>query len=650
MQTNIPIQFQENRFLVVSRLGDGGAAAVWRVVDTKYDIERAIKTLHVVNIETPLSRFEQEVKIMMRLQSPHIVTVFESFVEEERLHIVMEKCSGSLDTWRYMYGPMPARLAVQVMIQVLKGLLVAHDKGVVHRDIKPHNVLIAADGTVKLADFGLALLYLSPESLTKTGAILGSLAFMSPEQRLNPSEVTPATDIYSATMTLVWLLEGAHVGDLYLPETLSALHSKYPSGLVDIIEKGGRNRPEDRYSSAHEMIQDLKVIEGSLPETEHSLMGLQLVEVSVQDLTPTPVQPVSQHQSIELKALNSVRWMLGVVVLLLVGIAAVVLWQIQYSAQQRGDVQTSIGKDNPQVEIPMCSQPVRSFTRLTKLGPKESVQTSFEDLNRDGKMDLIFVNQYSRSLSIYWGNEDYEMQEPLEIPYARSRARPIIGDFNQDGVLDMVSSHIDLQRIKVHYGVSETEWKPPSESELTELLQIPPPNGGMAYDGNEDGVLDVYLVAQDIATTNFKIIVRSGSPESVFENHQNLLTTPTRPSLDPKYPYVYWIEDERLLKKDSLRLSQPTITLSENVVDMKLQQVIHNRKDEVEGYLFDSKGFIYRWSENEGLCQLSESSIPLNDLMYEESFGYWNDDDIVDISTTRTCMYCTSNHILFLGN
>ena len=136
----------------------------------------------------------------------------------------------------------------------------------------------------------------------------------------------------------------------------------------------------------------------------------------------------------------------------------------------------------------------------------------------------------------------------------------------------------------------------------------------------------------------------------MFENHQNLLTTPTRPSLDPKYPYVYWIEDERLLKKDSLRLSQPTITLSENVVDMKLQQVIHNRKDEVEGYLFDSKGFIYRWSENEGLCQLSESSIPLNDLMYEESFGYWNDDDIVDISTTRTCMYCTSNHILFLGN
>ena len=457
MQKNIPMQFQHDRFIVVSRLGDGGAASVWRVVDTKYDIERAVKTLHVAESETTLDRFEQEVRIMMRLQSPHIVTVFESFVEEDRLHIVMEKCSGSLDTWRHMYGPMPARLAVQVMIQVLKGLLVAHDKGVVHRDIKPHNVLIAEDGTVKLADFGLALLYLSPESLTKTGALLGSLAFMSPEQRLNPSEVTPATDIYSATMTLVWLLEGEHVGDLYLPETLNALLSKYPSGLVDIIEKGGRNRPEDRYSSALEMIQALKAIEGILPETEHSLMGLQLVEVSVQDLTPIPTQPVSQNQSIELKALNSVRWMLGVVVLLLVGIAAVVLWQIQYGAQQRGDGQTSIGKANPQVEIPMCTQPVRSFTRLTKVGPQESVQTSFEDLNRDGKMDLIFVNQYSQSLSIYWGNEDYEMQDPLEIPYARSRARPIIGDFNQDGLLDMVSSHIDLQRIKLHYGVGETE-------------------------------------------------------------------------------------------------------------------------------------------------------------------------------------------------
>ena len=77
MDQYLPTHFQNERFLIISRLGDGGTASVWRVVDTRYDIERAVKVLHILNNDTVLARFEQEVRIMMRLQSPHIVTVFD---------------------------------------------------------------------------------------------------------------------------------------------------------------------------------------------------------------------------------------------------------------------------------------------------------------------------------------------------------------------------------------------------------------------------------------------------------------------------------------------------------------------------------------------------------------------------------------------
>ncbi len=650
MQNNIPTQFQDDRFVVISRLGDGGAASVWRVVDTKYDIERAVKTLHVAETETALGRFEQEVRIMMRLQSPHIVTVFESFTEDGRLHIVMEKCAGSLDTWSKLYGPMPPKLAVQVMIQLLKGLHVAHGKGVVHRDIKPHNVLISEDGTVKLADFGLALLYLSPESLTKTGALLGSLAFMAPEQRINPSEVTPSCDVYSATMTLAWLLEATNVADLYLADTIQGLRERIPSQLVDIIEKGGQHKPEDRYGTAQEMIQALKAIEHTLPDSEHSLMGLQLVEVSIHDLMPSPSQPaVTQNQSMELKALNSVRWMLVVVVLLLLGISGVVVWQLQDRGASNSNGTSVVVEETE--EIPMCANPIRSFTRMSKLGPKESVQTAFEDLNQDGKMDALFVNQYSQSLSVYWGNDAYKFEEPIEMDYPRSRSRPIVADFNRDGLLDMVSSHIDLQRIMVHWGQPDNTWSVPSEEQGTELLQIPPPYGGMTYDGNEDGLLDLYLIAQNIADASYQILVRNGDAEQVFTPHQVLITVPTKPVMDSQEPTAYWLEEGALQRKNVLQLSEAPTVLHEGLKDWKVQQAIRNRKGGLELYLFDAEDVLYRWSESEPeLCRLTEITLPSRDLNFEESFGYWNDDDIVDILTTRTCVYCTSNHVLLVGN
>lgn len=637
--------FQQNRFVVISRLGDGGAASVWRVLDTKYDIERAVKILHVTNNSNALLRFEQEVRIMMQLQSPHIVTVFDSFTEEERLHIVMEKCTGSLDTWSHTHGAMPPKLAVTVLIQMLKGLQVAHSKGVIHRDIKPHNILIAEDGTVKIADFGLALLYLSPESLTKTGALLGSLAFMSPEQRINPSEITPASDIYSATMTLVWLLEHRNVADLYLPDTINDLCKTYPKALVDIIEKGGKHKPEERFASAQEMIQALKSIEASLPESEHSLLGLQLQEVSVQELRPSPIAPlVTENQSMELKTLHSMRWLLILVVVLLLGIGSALLWQ----SFTRVVVPASVQEEK--ARIPMCKNQVQSFARMSKLGPRESVQTAFADINQDGKMDALYVNQYDQNLSMYWGNAEHKLNDVLEVPFERSRSRPIIADVNNDGLLDMVSLHIDLQIVQIYLAQSTTSWTPPSEDNHTRFFQVPPPYEGMAYDGNKDGLLDLYIVAHNIAGDVFEVIWRAGDLEKRFTNHEFLMAFPSIPVLDPLYPFVYWMDQGVLYKRDLLNIGTAAIVLAENLNDWHPQQSIVNRKGESELYLFDSADILYKWTEAEGVCQVSSIPLDPRDLNYEESFGYFDDNDLVDIATTRTCMYCTSNHLLLLGN
>jgi len=640
--------FCGHRFIVLSRLGDGGAASVWRVVDSKYEIERAIKTLHLTDHVNTLSRFEQEVKIMMRLQAPNIVTVFESFIEDERLHIVMEKCSGSLNTWGKLYGVMPPRLAVKVLISMLKGLHVAHSKGVVHRDIKPHNVLISEDGTVKIADFGLALLYLSPESLTKTGALLGSLAFMSPEQRLNPSEVTPATDLYSATMTLVWLLEGQSLGDLYLPETLQQLREKYPSELVDIIARGGKSKPEDRYNSAQEMINALKNIESSLPESEHSLMGLQLEEVSIQDLSPSPRIPVSsQNESMELKALNSVRWLLLVVVAILLIFGGVVLWQVQVVSSSSIDSR-SFTEDNVSV-IPMCDNPIRSFTRLSKLGPKESLQSTFEDINKDGQMDVLFVNQYSQTMSIYFGNDEYKMLDPLEIDLERSGSKPIVADLNNDGLMDIVSLHIDLQMLQLHFAESTSKWHAPTKEGGTILFQFPLPLEGIVYDKNQDGVLDVYLIGRDIDTNMFDVFVRMGDEAQYFGDHDVLMTFDTKPILEPNYPRLYWLDSGVLFQKDMLKPSDAPRELARGLEDWTVQQALLGSDGTIEVYLYDSEQIIYRWKEDTDMCQLSMIPVSLRDTEYQESFGYWDDNDTLDIATTRTCMYCTSNHILLLG-
>ncbi len=645
---NIPkTTFSDGRFIVISRLGDGGSAAVWRVVDTMYDVERAIKTLHLTDGENSLVRFQQEVQIMMRLNSANIVTVYESFVEDGQLHVVMEKCTGSLNSWSQMYGHMPPRLAVKVVIEMLKGLEKAHRIGVVHRDIKPHNVLIDEDGGVKIADFGLALFYLSPESLTKTGALLGSLAFMSPEQRLNPTEVDPATDIYSTTMTLAWLLENKSVSDLYLSETIADLRTRYPDALVDVIERGGKHKTTDRFTSAKEMMQALKQVEMELPESEHSLMGLQLVEVSVEDLGKVNTNSqVVTAATVEMDMLHSLRWMMLVVV----GLLLVVMGGVFYVQFLKAPAVSVVPADDGFADIPMCEDAITSFAKSFKPGPREAQASRFFDLNRDGRQDALFINQLDQNMSVYWGNEAGKFDEPAEFAYPRSRNRPLFGDLNNDGQLDMVSLHVDLQNIQVHYSNPDGTWIAPSEETETILFQVYPPLEGLLYDGNNDGQLDLYFTSQAPNNEETPISLRLGDPKEHFLGHEVLFTVPDWSALSDTYPRLYWMDGGSLYRKDLVKQTAPSETLATDLPPLRIRQVVTSPSGEEQAVLTDERAHVFRWTETMGLCQLSEQGIGTDSLQYGPSFGFWDDNEVLDVLAIRTCAYCTSNHLLMVGN
>ena len=177
--------------------------------------------------------------------------------------------------------------------------------------------MISCSGLIKVADFGLALNSMASDALTKTNALLGSVQFMSPEQRNDPTTVDIPSDIYSVAQTLVWLVHGRTLGDLYVSATLTKLQETLPLELVDIIKRAGQLNPQARYESVQKMIQALERIEVSTESQKNLLFGLELQEISIDDLHPsnTPTLPEvnsTQPASVEMVIPNSLYGLLGV--------------------------------------------------------------------------------------------------------------------------------------------------------------------------------------------------------------------------------------------------------------------------------------------------------------------------------------------------
>jgi len=261
-----------DRYKLGRRLGVGGMATVQLAFDTRLERNVAVKLLaeHLAQDTNFVSRFRREALAAARLVHPNIVQVFDFGLDDvtARNYIVMEFVDGeSCAEILRDHGPMSPRDAVNVLSQACRGLDYAHRNGVVHRDVKPGNLLRSRDNAVKLADFGIAKAA-EQSDITKVGSVLGTAAYLSPEQaRGEPAG--PASDLYALGVVSYQLLAGrlpyeaasltdlARLQDTTPPPRLDELNPDVPPTLAEAIMVALHRDPERRYPDAADMEQAL---------------------------------------------------------------------------------------------------------------------------------------------------------------------------------------------------------------------------------------------------------------------------------------------------------------------------------------------------------------------------------------------------------
>jgi beta-lactam-binding protein with PASTA domain len=276
-------QVFHGRYKLVRKLGTGGMANVYLAEDQELGRRVAIKMLddRHTGDEQFIERFRREAKNAAGLSHPNIVSIYDRGVSDGTYYIAMEYLDGrTLKELLVARGPTPIPVAIDYARQILAALGFAHRNGVVHRDIKPHNVSVAQDGRLKVMDFGIALA--GSSQMTQTGSIIGTAQYLSPEQAKGVP-TSPASDIYSVGIVLYEMLTGSvpFGGDTPLeiamkhlsaiPQPPSATRPEVPHELDAIVLRALAKRPEDRYQSAEEMDVDLaRAARGQAvaPETE----------------------------------------------------------------------------------------------------------------------------------------------------------------------------------------------------------------------------------------------------------------------------------------------------------------------------------------------------------------------------------------------
>jgi eukaryotic-like serine/threonine-protein kinase len=278
-------QVFDGRYRVVRKLGTGGMANVYLAEDQELGRRVAIKMLddrHAQD-EQFVERFRREAKNAAGLSHPNIVSIYDRGEAEGTYYIAMEYLDGrTLKELLVARGPTPIPVAIDYARQILAALGFAHRNGVVHRDIKPHNVSVASDGRLKVMDFGIARAGTS--QMTETGSIIGTAQYLSPEQAKG-APVGPASDIYSVGVVLYEMLTGSvpFTGDTPLeiamkhlsttPEPPSERRPEVPHELDSIVLRALAKNPADRYPSAEAMDADLaRAARGQAvaPETEEA--------------------------------------------------------------------------------------------------------------------------------------------------------------------------------------------------------------------------------------------------------------------------------------------------------------------------------------------------------------------------------------------
>ena len=299
----------DGRYKIVRKLGAGGMANVYLAEDQELGRRVAIKILNErhANDEQFVERFRREAKNAAGLSHPNIVSIFDRGEAEGTYYIAMEYLDGrSLKELITKRGPAPINVSVDYARQILAALRVAHRQGLVHRDIKPHNVLVDGEGRVKVTDFGIARA--GPSQMTEEGSIIGTAQYLSPEQAQG-APVTPASDLYSVGIVLYELLTGTvpfsgetpvelamkHLSKV--PEPPSHIRSEVPRDLDFVVMRALAKSPAERYQTADEMDADLARVARGVsvsPETEEAATAIIAQPITAATVVNPSVAPPPQ--------------------------------------------------------------------------------------------------------------------------------------------------------------------------------------------------------------------------------------------------------------------------------------------------------------------------------------------------------------------
>lgn len=265
------------RYRAIEKIGSGGMADVYKANDEVLGRTVAVKVLHPRYATEPnfVARFRQEAQAAANLSHPNIVNIYDWGREAETYYIVMEYVNGTdLKSLVAQRGPLDPLKVAEYGQQVCAALSVAHGYDVIHRDIKPHNIVLTPDGTVKVMDFGIARA--GNTTMTQTGSVLGTAQYISPEQAQGKA-LGAASDLYSLGVTLYELAAGQLPFDRETPVATALaqvneeptaprrIRPEIPSALEQVILRAMQKNPQDRYASAAEMREDLQRVAKGQP-------------------------------------------------------------------------------------------------------------------------------------------------------------------------------------------------------------------------------------------------------------------------------------------------------------------------------------------------------------------------------------------------
>jgi serine/threonine-protein kinase len=304
-----------DRYLLEELLGAGGMSSVYRAHDRVLDRDVALKVLHASyrEDEEAVARFRREAQAVAQLSHPNVVTVIDRGEEDQHQFIVFEYVPGvTLKHHLAQQGPLPVDEALTIAIDVGDALAYAHGHGIVHRDVKPQNVILNGDGAAKVTDFGIARPVDVEQEVTASGTVIGTGDYIAPEQA-SGSPAVPASDVYALGVVIYQLLtgrlpyEGSSLAELAIrrenerPLPPTSYNDAVPETLSAAVLRALENDPAERFGTARSLADGLRAgLAGQDPATVDSEAPTAFVGAGPTDATRTlprtdegPATPVS---------------------------------------------------------------------------------------------------------------------------------------------------------------------------------------------------------------------------------------------------------------------------------------------------------------------------------------------------------------------